>query len=356
MDDLKEADQVSVNIGKQEGERSLIPLVRMAGVADVEELYRLARKGGDGLTNLPPDRDALRAKLAASEQALVSSKHRETGAAIILIVELGGEVVGTSCVFPRVGADWPFYSYRLTRQVSRSLAVGRRNAQILLNLVNDFDGECEVGGLFVDPDCRGHSVGKLAAKARYLFIAAHRDWFGQKVMAELRGYQDENGRSPVWEGIGRHFYEMEFSEADRTGALTGNQFIADLGPRYPLYISMLPEAAQQALGRPHNDGRPALRMLLNEGFINGDYVDIFDGGPTLFAEIDSVHSIRDCESNTLKAIADHEGERTASLIATGTGAGFRVTRGAITGEGQVDTQTTRSLGLNPGDPYLHIPI
>ena len=274
----------------------------MARMEDLEALYRLARVGGDGLTNLPPDRSALARKLEASARALGSSDGRDEGAAILMVVELDGDVVGTSCVFPRVGAEWPFYSYRITRQVSRSLAVARRKAQTLLNLVNDFDGECEVGGLFVDPQCRGHSVGKLAARARYLFIAAHRDWFGRKVIAELRGYQDENANSPVWEAIGRHFYEMEFSEADRTGALSGNQFIADLGPRYPLYVSMLPEPAQAALGRPHDDGKAALRMLLEEGFSAGEYVDIFDGGPTLVADIDQVRTIRGCRSTAVVGI------------------------------------------------------
>ena len=334
---------------------SSLPLVRMARASDVEELFRLASVGGDGLTNLPPDRTALTAKLVASENALISPKAREEGAAIILIVELEGKVVGTSCVFPRVGADWPFYSYRLTRQVSRSLAVEKRKAQTLLNLVNDFDGECEVGGLFVDPECRGHAVGKLAARARYMFIAAHREWFGSKVIAELRGYQDENGKSPVWEAIGRHFYEMEFSEADRTGALTGNQFIADLGPRYPLYVSMLPDSAKAVLGRPHNDGRPAHQMLLSEGFVDGEYVDIFDGGPTLFAEIDNVRSIREYAANQLTKLAD-DSAGVPSLVACGSGQDFKVSRGLVGARGELNPELAQLLDLKIGQTFNHLSI
>ena len=328
----------------------------MARMEDLEALYRLARVGGDGLTNLPPDRSALARKLEASARALGSSDGRDEGAAILMVVELDGDVVGTSCVFPRVGAEWPFYSYRITRQVSRSLAVARRKAQTLLNLVNDFDGECEVGGLFVDPQCRGHSVGKLAARARYLFIAAHRDWFGRKVIAELRGYQDENANSPVWEAIGRHFYEMEFSEADRTGALSGNQFIADLGPRYPLYVSMLPEPAQAALGRPHDDGKAALRMLLEEGFSAGEYVDIFDGGPTLVVDVDQVRTIRGCRSTAVVGIDANEGDGAPSLVGSGHGPDFRVARGVVTDEGSVTPDLARALALKPADTILHIPI
>ena len=158
-------------------------------------------------------------------------------------------------------------------------------AVVRLAIKADLDGEAEIGMLFIDPNMRSGALGTLAARSRYLLIAAHRDWFGRRVMAELRGWLDAEGRSPVWEATGRHFYDMDFHEADRTGALTGNQFIADLGPRYPLYLSLLPAAAQVALGQPHDDGRPAFDMLVAEGFHAGDYVDIFDGGPTLVADI-----------------------------------------------------------------------
>ena len=326
--------------------------VRVATIADLDALHALAVAGGSGLTNLPPDRDTLRAKLEASERAVASAKARESGAAIMLMVEHGGRVVGTSCVFPRVGADWPFYSYRLTRQANRSLAVGRRKAQTLLNLVNDFDGECEVGGLFIDPGMRRHALGALAARARYLFIAAHRDWFGRRVMAELRGWQDAAGKSPVWEAIGRHFYDMEFQEADRTGALSGNQFIADLGPRYPLYISLLPKSAQEALGRPHDDGRPAYEMLLTEGFVAGDYVDIFDGGPTVVADIDAVRTVRDVRAVTVRAI---ETGGSAMLVATGYGAAFRVGRGDACPDGTVSPALAVDVGVAQGDAVLMAP-
>ena len=355
MDGGKETGESALIDGARQADRSLPPLVRIARLDDLEALLRLARVGGDGLTNLPPDRATLASKLAASNEALATPEARAEGAAILLIVELAGRVVGTSCVFPNVGADWPFYSYRLTRQVSRSLAIGKRKVQTLLNLVNDFDGECEVGGLFIDPECRGHAVGKLAARARYMFIAAHREWFGSKVIAELRGYQDESGQSPVWEAIGRHFYGMEFSEADRTGALAGNQFIADLGPRYPLYVSMLPESAQATLGRPHDDGRPALQMLLDEGFVDGEYVDIFDGGPTLFAQIDSVRSVRACVSDTVAKIGTGR-DSVPSLVATGSGPEFRVTRGLAGAEGSIAPDVARVLDCAVGDAFVHLPI
>lgn len=323
--------------------------MRLAVKADLDGVMNLAAAGGSGLTNLPPDRGLLASRIAASERAVLDAGAREAGAAIMLVVERDAQIVAVSGIFPCVGAEWPFYSYRLTRQANRSLAVGRVKAQTLLNLVNDFDGEAEIGMLFVDPNMRGGALGTLAARSRYLFIAAHRDWFGRRVMAELRGWQDAEGRSPVWEAIGRHFYDMDFHEADRTGALTGNQFIADLGPRYPLYLSLLPAAAQVALGQPHDDGRPAFDMLIAEGFHAGDYVDIFDGGPTLVADIDEVRTVRDARRITMSGITDI-GAR--SLVAVGTGVDFRVARGNVDASGRVDAALAETLRLTTGKELL----
>ena len=326
-----------------------IAVLRTAVSADLDGVMALAIEGGSGLTNLPPDREMLTNRIANSERAIADVAAREAGAAIMLVVEQKSRIVAVSGIFPRVGAEWPFYSYRLTRQANRSLAVGRVKAQTLLNLVNDFDGEAEVGMLFVDPAMRGSALGALAARGRYLFMAAHREWFGQRVMAELRGWQDANGNSPVWEAIGRHFYDMDFQEADRTGALSGNQFIADLGPRYPLYLSLLPAAAQAALGKPHADGRPAFEMLITEGFHAGDYVDIFDGGPTVVADIDSVKTVSEAR-NMVFTGAGTDGAR--SLIAVGKGANFRVARGNVDSRGRMDEALAEALGLQSGDSML----
>lgn len=326
-----------------------IAVLRTAVSADIDGVLALAIAGGNGLTNLPPDRDMLARRIDASERAVADETAREVGAAIMLVVERKSRIVAVSGIFPRVGAEWPFYSYRLTRQANRSLAVGRVKAQTLLNLVNDFDGEAEVGMLFVDPGMRGSALGALAARGRYLFMAAHRDWFGRRVMAELRGWQDSDGHSPVWEAIGRHFYDMDFHEADRTGALTGNQFIAELGPRYPLYLSLLPAAARAALGQPHDDGRPAFDMLINEGFHAGDYVDIFDGGPTVVADIDAVKTVREARCVEMAGVSEG-GVR--SLVAVGKGADFRVARGGVYADGRVDPALAEALRLKVSDNML----
>ena len=324
-------------------------MVRPVRHADLEAVLRLARSGGNGLTSLPPDRDAIEQRIAAAVQAIDDHKARAAGAPLMLVTEVGDRVVATGMIFARLGAEWPFYSYRITRQAALSRSLARSKAQRLLNLVNDFDGETEVGGLFVDPTMRGMALGQVMARSRYVFMASHRSWFGRTVIAELRGYQDAEGRSPVWDAIGRHFYDMEFDEADRTGAIHGNQFIADLGARYPIYISMLPPAAQAALGQPHDDGRPAHAMLLAEGFRDEGYVDIFDGGPTLIAEIDSVRTVA---SSICATFVGEQVGGAPALLAVGLGEQFRLVRGSFSADDEgvrLDPSSARALGVSSGD-------
>jgi arginine N-succinyltransferase len=300
----------------------------------------------------------LRQRLEASAAVLSDPGCRENGAGIMfVVVDTAGMILATSAVFPRIGVEWPFYSYRIVRQTRDSRTAGIRTIQNLLVLTNDFDGEAEVGGLFVAPRARALSVGKLAARSRYLFMAQHRSWFGDRVIGELRGWQDNAGLSPVWEGVGRHFYNMTLAEADRFGSVRGNQFIADLGPRHPIYTSLIAEDAQAALGRPHDDGRGAYAMLLKEGFCDQGYLDIFDGGPTLVAKIDRLATVRDSRAASFAGLS--HAPATDALVAAGEGPRFRVLRTRVDGEGhelRLSETAIRSLALDAGEVLRWCPI
>ncbi len=64
-----------------------------------------------------------------------------------------------------------------------------------LFLSNDHTGYSELCTLFLDPDYRKDKMA-LFIKSAFLFIAAFRQYFSRKVIAEMRGYTDEQGRSP----------------------------------------------------------------------------------------------------------------------------------------------------------------
>jgi arginine N-succinyltransferase len=268
--------------------------VRPAAAGDLDALMDLASIAGEGMTNLPHDRDALLAKIDWSERSLQRDVQEPDDEYYLLVMDDGsGRIVGTACLYSRLGAHWPFYSYKVSRVAHVSRDLGRSFSTKVLHLVNDFDGVSEVGGLFLRPDARQGGAGALLARSRYMFIAAHRARFGECVVADLRGWT-QDGASPFWQAVARPFFGGDFHQADLHNALHGNQFIADLMPRYPIYVTMLPPPAQAAIGRAHLDSEPARRLLEAEGFVHDGYCDIFDGGPTLCARTEAIRTVAQC--------------------------------------------------------------
>ncbi len=330
--------------------------VRPARADDLPAILDLARLTGGGFTNLPPDEAALARRLDWSLASFARAQDVPHNELYLLVLEqvATGRIAGTGMLFSRVGSDWPFYSYKICtlKQTSRELA---RNFSIqFLSLTSDFDGASEVGGLFLHPECRAGGLGRLLARARYLFIARHRARFGRRLIAELRGVMDEDGNSPFWDALGRQFFGLSFPEADEFNAIHGNQFIADLMPKHPIYTALLPEAARAAIGQPHAKGRAALAMLEAEGFRFDNYVDIFDGGPTVCAEIDQLKSVRGACESEIAALADVV-DAPPRLVACGQLADFQAFAAPLDTAGRcLPATTAAALGIGPGTRITHV--
>jgi arginine N-succinyltransferase len=332
-------------------------VVRAASDRDLQPLYEMAKLTGGGFTNLPPDRKALLAKLDRSAAAFARGSDELDDELFVLVLEnvATGEVRGTCQLFTEVGRRHPFYSYRLGTLTQHSAKLGRTFRAEMLSLTTDLEGSCEVGGLFLHPGERAGGLGLLLARARYLFIAAHRPRFADRILAELRGVFDEAGGSPFWDGLAGRFFGMNFQDADEFNGVHGHQFIADLMPKHPIYTAMLSETARAAIGLPHPSGRAAMRMLENEGFAYERYVDIFDGGPTMTARTDRVRSV--AEARVARVVATDAGGGDQSLVATGRLADFRCTFGTVHGAADgvaVSDSCARALALAAGDEIVHV--
>ncbi|MBZ9648583.1 MULTISPECIES: arginine N-succinyltransferase [Sphingomonadaceae] len=330
-------------------------IMRIARADDLQTLYEMAKLTGGGFTNLPPDRTALSAKLERTEQALARQDEGIEDELIVMVLENveTGQVRGTCQIFSTVGQSWPFYSYRLGVLTQHSRELGRTFRAQMLSLTTDLEGSAEVGGLFLHPRERAEGLGLLLARSRYLYIRAHRSRFGDKVLAELRGVIDEAGGSPFWDGLAGRFFGMNFQEADEFNAVNGNQFIADLMPKTPIYTAMLTDSARAVIGLPHPNGRAAMRMLETEGFDNAGYVDIFDGGPTMVGQIDQLKTIAAARDVTLSATHEKGGDK--MLIATGKLADYRCTWGFVqqddSGAVSLDAASAARLGLETGGSF-----
>lgn len=303
-------------------------VIRAATPDDLQAIYEMAKLTGGGFTNLPADRKSLEGKIERSTACFARADDDLRDELFVLVLENTetGEIRGTCQLLTQVGQKWPFYSYRLSTLTQHSAELGRTFRAEILSLVTDLEGSSEVGGLFLHPNERAGGLGMLLARSRYLFIGLHRARFADRILAELRGIIDDAGDSPFWDSIAGRFFGMSFDEADTFNALHGNQFIADLMPKHPVYVAMLSDSARHVLGRPNVSGRAAMRMLENEGFAHENYVDIFDGGPTMTARTDQVHSIRNARDAKVAAMGD---DGTMSLVASGRLADFRCAYGKV---------------------------
>jgi arginine N-succinyltransferase len=333
--------------------------VRPARGDDYPAIYKMAKLTGGGFTNLPPDKETLINKLARSDDSFERQEETQAGDLYVFVLEdtESGKIRGTCQVFGQVGVAQPFYSYHMSTLTQSSPELAKTFRNQTLTLTTDLEGSSEVGGLFLHPECRAGGLGALLARSRYLFIKLHRARFGERTLAELRGVMDETGNAPFWDALAGKFFGMTFPEADEFNAVHGTKFIADLMPRTPIYVALLPESAKVEMGQPHPSGRAALKMLEAEGFVYDRYIDIFDGGPTVTAATDQIRTVRDSQDYEVAEIVERGTQK--ALIATGRLSVFRAGCAEIRtlpgGRLCIDRGAAEALQVGVGDKVVAVP-
>ena len=267
--------------------------VRPIARDDLPAVLALSERTGHGLTTLPADRERLASRIDRSLASFAGTASRADACYVFVLVDsTANRVAGISAIEAAVGLSEPWYNYHVGTIVHASRALSVYTAVPTLFLENDHTGHTELCSLFLDQAYRHAKNGPLLAKSRLLFIAEFAERFAPKVIAELRGKLDADGKSPFWEGLGRHFFAMEYSTADYLTGIGQKSFVAELMPRHPVYVNLLPESARSVIGEVHDDTRPARALLEQEGFRYEGYVDIFDAGPTLECFRDNIHAVR----------------------------------------------------------------
>lgn len=302
----------------------MMPIIRPVRMNDFEAIHELAKKSGGGMTNLPADRDTLMGRIEKAVHSFDANAQEPGPEVYLMVLEVDGDVLGTAAVFSSIGLEFGFVNYKLNWVFHASEQLGKQKKHCLLVPTHDFTGASEVGSLFLSDTLRGTGFGKMLARSRYLFMAQKPEIFAEPVCAELRGWRAPDGEQPFWDALGRHFFDMDFEEADIHNSAAGNQFIADLMPRSAIYEGLLPQSARACIGKPHDAARPALELLEREGFTYNGYVDIFDGGPLVSARSRDIATIRD--SRLLRVKIGTPKETETGLLAAGAVADFRATR------------------------------
>ncbi|MBA3069110.1 MAG: arginine N-succinyltransferase [Hyphomonas sp.] len=299
--------------------------IRPIAEGDADNFVSFAAIVGDGMTTVPQDEKTLRTKI---DRSIASFNGQVCGAdaEYFMVMEdtRDGRLVGCAAVYPMVGTEFGFYSFRRLKQFKRSKELDLTVRPESLHITNEFTGKTEVGSLIVTPDWRGTGAGRALAKSRYLLIAQFPTLFADQVFAEMRGYQEGDGRSLFWDAVGRRFFKMSFAEADRLSAIYGNEFIADMMPDHPIYLDLLPQQVADIVGRPHPESAPALSMLTTEGFVFDGCVDIFDAGPQVSVRPAQIATIRDSRLVSQNERRTHEISEMSWIYSTQSLAEFEV--------------------------------
>jgi arginine N-succinyltransferase len=345
-------------------------LVRPAALGDLPDLLNLAALAGAGLTTLPKDHQLLHKRITKSIQSFSRLLASSPDAApdspggesyLLVLQDSAGKVVGTSGVVAKVGGFEPFYSYVIESTRFESRTIGVAHDVPILRLHEQHDGPCEIGSLFLHPDYRHSHNGRFLQLVRFLFIAEFAHAFESQVVSEIRGVSDEQGRSPFWDALGRHFFGIDFRTADVL-SVSNKKFIADLMPDHPIYIPLLPKDAQAVIGQPHPHSLPAVKNLTAEGFTYQNAVDIFDAGPVYACPRDNIRSIRRSRRAPVAEVVQTV-EAPDFMMCTTSAApsagGFRATKGPLqeTPAGlRLTAASAQTLQLRVGDTLRYVEL
>ncbi|WP_203299664.1 arginine N-succinyltransferase [Marinobacter sediminum] len=340
-------------------------VIRPLQESDLDDLYAMAQNAGKGLTTLPADRKLLQKKIAHTRETFNQRCAPEAGLYLFALEDTElKKTVGISGIQARVGLDEVFYNYRLSITVNASKELGVHVRTPTLHLSNDMTDTSEICSLLLSDDYKGGGSGLLLSRCRFMYLDEFRKHFSEKVFAEMRGVSDRDGRSPLWDALGSKFFDMEFTEADMLSGLGNKAFIAELMPKYPIYLPMLPDPARAVIGRVHENTAPALKMLQAEGFNFNGLVDIFDGGPVVEAFVHNIRTVR--ESINRYAMVTQTpidldvpaGERV--MISNRSFRDFRVTTIPASCIGsdtvKMPLEVAEALNLESGDPVRLAPL
>jgi arginine N-succinyltransferase len=290
-------------------------------------------------------------------------------------------VAGTSMIFAQHGhPDAPHIFFDVVQDERYSMTLDRHFSHTTLRLGLNYRGPTEIGGLVLDPELRAHGLGKQLSYVRFLFIAMFRERFQRTVISELMPPLQQDGRSLLWEHLGKHFTGLTYQEADKLSH-TNKEFITSLFPQTPLYASLLPEEVRKMIGQVGDEVVGVKRMLEAIGFTYSERIDPFDGGPHFEAPTDDISLVRTARRGLVsdeKIKSDEEAEELSrrrgpdhiqalsaplrSLVAVANERGpsrFRAMLAAIRRDGksvQLSELAQKTLEVEPGDAVWTVPI
>ncbi len=335
-------------------------IFRPVRFADLPQIEQLAINAGNSLTTLPNNRDHLAELINNTQRSLQSKSSAKTDQSYHFVLENceTKEIIGISGIEACVGFKIPFYSYRSDEIKHYSQELQLTNTVATLSLSQDYEGASRLYTfLLADPKAAEYAL-PLLSLSRLMFIAQRPEQFSDRLIVELQGVINQKKQSPFWQALGQHFFNMDFHRANYLTGINAKGFIADLMPRNPIYVPLLAQSAQGAIGCVRPDMQKVETLLRAQGFNTNGYISIFDGGPTLETKTSQVKAIQQLTLRTLQSTPSANKEAVQKvLICNNTDSEFR----SIYSEVDLscvylDEQQARQLNVSSGDNVYVLPL
>lgn len=192
----------------------------------------------------------------------------------------------------------PLHSFRLGTQAHASYDGNSFAMKTTLTLSNDLVDYAQLGTPLL---AAGAPTGtaELLYDGALAHVARFSDRFPAIVVSRLRGYRRPDGGSPFWEGLGKKFVRpRNLPRLDAAGVPMRDYGIAELMPRWPLYLDLLPAALQEVVSLPDASAHEAAALLEQRGFTRSKHIDVIDGGPWMAKWIRDSQAVQDVRAST----------------------------------------------------------
>lgn len=182
-------------------------VLRPVELTDLPQLQQLARDSLVGVTSLPDDSERLREKILDSCASFDKDVQGNGPENYFFVLEdlASQRLTGCSEILATAGFSEPFYSLRNRHFTSTSRELNIEHGVPALSLCHDLSGHTLLRGFHIDAALVRTPFSELLSRARLLFIAAHSARFSEAVITEIVGYSDDQGQSPFWDALGKHF-------------------------------------------------------------------------------------------------------------------------------------------------------
>jgi arginine N-succinyltransferase len=337
--------------------------IRAVASQDEEQLLSVARHLNT--VNLPNDRNAIREIIDLSQRSFAGEvKDARKREYVFVLLDLRRQcVVGTSMVVAQLGRrDAPYIYLDVLEEEKYSQTLDKHFHHTLLRIGYSYAGPTEIGGLIVVPEYRSapERLGQLISYVRFLFIASHRALFRDEILAELLPPLELDGKSHLWEALGRRFTGLSYAEADFLSK-KNKEFVKSLFPDGVVYASLLSEEARSVIGKVGQQTRGVEKMLKRIGFRYAYRIDPFDGGPHFTAPTDEVTLVALTRRVNLARVAPAIGGSTRALCAKQSAGPpfFRAVVAPLQSEDggvALDAETAQHLEITMGDELVVLPL